>query len=81
MKLVENGTLVTIPSINSQSAIVLASTPGGTPIGIFAILASSTDRVIQWALGLRANSSLVGGQLMRVGSYLYWQCSNGVMIL
>ena len=81
MKLVENGTPVEIAPAQSQCAILLPPVAGGrTSYQILAILASNTDPIIGWAIQSHASSSLTGGQLVRVGGYLYWQCTNGTMV-
>jgi hypothetical protein len=74
MKLVENGTPVVIAPTQSAYAILLGN---GHILGIFA---SKTDMTISWAIATHTGASLVGGSLVRVGGYLYWQCIGGTMI-
>jgi hypothetical protein len=81
MKLVENGTPVEIAPAQSQCAILLPPVAGGRAnYQILAILASNTDPIIGWAIQSHTGASLTGGQLVRVGNFLYWQCTNGTMV-
>ena len=82
MKLVENGNPVEIAPAQSAYGIRLPPVAGGrTSYQMVAILAWNQDPIIPWVIGLQTGATLVGGQVVRVGNYVYFQCSDGTMVL